>query len=125
MFNSCNNMEELTLGRNVQNIGDHAFYGCPYLTIVCSKNPIPPVCKAYTFDDSQKEARLYVPKGRKAAYEAADYWKEFSSIVETEDGGYEELPTGIKGDVNGDGKVTITDAVTVIDIIANGSGEEE
>lgn len=125
MFNSCDNMEELTLGRNVQNIGDNAFSGCPYLTIVSCKNPIPPVCKSYTFGDSPKEARLYVPKGRKATYEAADYWKEFSSIIETEDGDYEEPSTGIKGDVNGDGKVTITDAVTVVNIILNGGSEEE
>lgn len=45
---------------------------------------------------------LYVPYGCKAAYEAADYWKDFKEIVEF-----------IEGDVNMDGE---TDVVDVVDI---------
>ncbi len=38
---------------------------------------------SYTFSN-RKNATLYVPYGCKAAYEAADYWKEFMEIVEME-----------------------------------------
>jgi hypothetical protein len=46
----------------------------------------------YVFTN-RANATLYVPKGSKAAYEAADYWKDFKEIVE-----YDEStdPTGIE-----------------------------
>ena len=34
---------------------------------------------------NRTNATLYVPAGSKAAYEAADYWKEFKEIVEMEE----------------------------------------
>ena len=49
---------------------------------------------------------LYVPKGSKATYEAADYWKEFKAIVEMQE-----------GDANGDETVNITDAVSVVNYL--------
>ncbi len=36
-----------------------------------------------------------------------------------------QTDTPLKGDVNGDGKVTITDAIAVVNIILNGGSEEE
>ena len=51
---------------------------------------------------NRANATLYVPKGSKAAYQAADYWKEFKTILEFPD-----------TDVNQDGA---TDVVDVVDI---------
>ncbi len=53
------------------------------------------------------------------------------SVVASKDGYFDsdiattsvELNVGIKGDTNGDGKVTITDAVGVVNIILNGNTE--
>ena len=65
----------------------------------------------YTFE-TRANATLYVPKGSKAAYEAADYWKEFKEIVE-----YEAEDNYILGDVNGNGGVDIGDAVSIVNYL--------
>lgn len=51
---------------------------------------------------NRANATLYVPVGSKAAYEAADYWKEFKEIIEF-----------IEGDVNGDGESDVLDVVDI------------
>jgi hypothetical protein len=55
---------------------------------------------------------LHVPVGSKIRYSAMEVWKEFYSI--TEDAG----PSQKKGDVNGDGNVTIADVVAVLNLMA-------
>lgn len=58
-----------------------------------------------------ESATLYVPRGTKAAYQAAEGWKRFSKIEE-----YGSLA----GDVNGDGVVNITDVtMTVNHVLGN------
>jgi len=66
----------------VTSIGDAAFYDCTE-TSVTVKNPNPVSISSDVFSNSAN-ATLYVPTGSKAAYEAADYWKEFKEIVEIE-----------------------------------------
>ena len=55
---------------------------------------------------------LHVPVGSKIRYAAMEVWKEFAVIVE--DAG----PSQKKGDVNGDGNVTIADVVAVLNLMA-------
>ena len=70
----------------------------------------PPTCGDYVFYDIDKSAcKLKVPEASIDLYKAADQWKDFVKIMaigETE-----------AGDANGDGGVTITDAVSVVDYI--------
>lgn len=49
---------------------------------------------------------LFVPRGSKAAYKAADYWRDFMDMTEV--GNYEP------GDCNEDGFITISDAIEVV-----------
>ena len=73
----------MTIPNSVTSIGYYAFYDCSSLTSVTvgMKTPI-----AITDDEfsNKANATLYVPYGCKAAYEAADCWKEFKEIVEME-----------------------------------------
>ena len=55
---------------------------------------------------------LHVPVGSKIRYSAMEVWKEFAVIVEDADTGQK------KGDVNGDGGVTIADFVAVLNLMA-------
>ena len=79
-------LTEITLPCNITEIGAQAFENCNKLTKVISQ--IPPEKLHPTGDDCfngiSKECILYVPLGAKAAYESADGWNMFASIVEME-----------------------------------------
>lgn len=89
-FSGCSGLTKITLPNSVTSIGERAFSGCNNLTEVIVENPYPVSIEQYTFTN-RKNATLYVPKGSKAAYEAADYWKEFKEIVEITKSSYLEV----------------------------------
>lgn len=104
-FYNNTSLKEIIIPASVGTIGTNAFRGCIALTVVIVRNPEPVALGEYTFSN-RKNATLYVPKASVDAYTYATYWKEFNPII-----GYEV------GDANGDGKVTITDAVAVVNYI--------
>jgi hypothetical protein len=65
----------------VKDIGSFAFSGCNNLTSVKAEMPIPVTITQGVFSN-RANATLYVKQGCKAAYMAADYWKEFKEIIE-------------------------------------------
>lgn len=80
-FYFCRGLTSVTIGNGVTSIGKSAFSGCSGLTSVTVNKAEPISISAYTFSN-RSNATLYVPFGSKAAYEAADYWKEFKEIDE-------------------------------------------
>ncbi len=80
-FNGCSNITSLKLGNKLETIGSGAFAGCATLMKVYSTNLTPPT--GVVFDNkTYLQGTLYVVKGSKAAYEAADGWKEFWEIID-------------------------------------------
>ena len=114
-FAWCTGLTDVTIGSGVTSIEFGAFEDCSSLTSVTVKNPTP-VAIADNVFSNRANATLYVPYGSKAAYKAADYWKEFNEIVEAANPNPE--PEVTKGDLNDDGKVSITDVVMIIDVMA-------
>ena len=118
MFTNCSELSEITIPNTCKIIGDSAFYSCSALTSVTVLNPTPIYISQNTFSN-RKNATLYVPFGSKAAYKAANYWKEFKQII--------ELPGNIitfadsktkalcvsKWDTNGDGELSESEAAAV------------
>ena len=92
-------------------IGDEAFRYCDDLESVVIKNPVPPTISGLTFSKCQG-VTLYVPKGCVGAYRSADYWRYFEHITEM---------TGVKGDVNQDGDVNISDVMWTVNAILGNS----
>ncbi len=106
ILSSCSSLTSVTIGNSVTYIGFEAFYNCSSLTSVIVENPVPISIQNMTFSN-YANATLYVPAGSKAAYEAADYWKEFNEII--------ELPAN--GDMNGDGIINGIDLVAQTNLI--------
>lgn len=103
-FHGCY-IKNVTIPNSVTYICDGAFYYCFGLTSIIIPNSVtyigadafsinglknitvematPLTINSYVFSSSsQSNATLYVPYGSKAAYEAADNWKNFSKIFE-------------------------------------------
>jgi hypothetical protein len=74
----------------VTSIGNEPFHGCFNLRSVTVLNPKPVTITQKLFEN-QGLATLYVPQGSKAAYEAADYWKEFKEIIEIDETGIDQI----------------------------------
>ena len=80
-FRSCKGLTSITIPNSVTSIGERTFYRCPNLTSVTVGIPIP-LAINYDMFINRANATLYVPAGCKAAYEAADVWKDFKEIIE-------------------------------------------
>lgn len=83
-FSACPNLSTVTLGSGMTSISNYAFYNCPALTsVTCLATTPPTMATRDVFDsDVYSNATLHVPKGYKSAYQAADYWSNFTNIQE-------------------------------------------
>ena len=81
-FYECTGLTSVTIPESVTNIEEWAFWGCDNLTSVTVLNKEPIAFPAGLRVFSNNDAVLNVPDGSKAAYEAANEWKEFGRIME-------------------------------------------
>ena len=112
-FSGCTGLTEITLPESITKIDYYAFANCTGLTKITSLAQRPPTIfegeSSGTFKGVSKQTPVYVPKGFKPVYWVADGWKEFTNIYELD-----EVPVTNKCDVNGDGKVDVSDVNMVI-----------
>ena len=93
-FSGASSLRYFAFGSQVVDIGEEAFSDCAAVIEITSKAATPPVCGAQALDDINKwECKLYVPKGKQSAYQAADQWKDFFFSEEGE-GTSEQNPDG-------------------------------
>ena len=84
-FINCISLTSVTIGNGVTSIGDRAFLACSGLTKITVKNPTPPTLGISTFlNVDTATCVLEVPSGAKAAYKAANQWKDFRTINEVD-----------------------------------------
>ena len=113
----------VSIPNTIQHIDDRAFYGCNNLTTVVVNIDSPLTIDGSTFSN-RANATLYVPSGAKAAYQVADYWKEFKEIIEmtapspsivfADD--YVKTICVANWDTNGDGELSESEAAAVTDL---------
>ena len=83
-FDDCSGLRSVTIGNSVTSLWGISFSQCSSLTSIYCKVQTPPIVESYAFNNINASATLYVPTGSKAAYAAADGWKDFKTIVEVE-----------------------------------------
>ena len=74
-------IQTIKLPKSLTFLDEGAFWYCNQLATVTVQNAVPLSIASSTFN-TRSSITLYVPYGSKAAYEAADVWKEFKEIVE-------------------------------------------
>ena len=125
-FMGCTALTSVTIPRSMNTVGSDAFMYCVKLSSVSVFATIPPKTYEYSFSN-RRNATLYVPKGCKPVYEAADYWKEFGLILEMDvDGQTNNLLPFADGevrrlciqnwDVDGNGEFSEDEAKAVTDL---------
>ncbi len=107
----CSALRRVELGPNVAYINANSFNGCSKIKTLRVRRSTPPNATSGVFNDLDKwSCTLYVPKGTVDTYKNANEWKTFFFISDDE-----TEPSS--GDVNGDGKVNVSDVSVLISMI--------
>ena len=121
-FANCNKLDSIAIPNTVAYICNYAFSSCKDLRSILSSIKAPDNVSMGTgvFRGSPTETcTLHVPKGTHDLYAEADEWKDFLNIIDDLDG-----PV-IPGDVDGSGKVSVSDVTTLVNMILGVVAKDE
>lgn len=82
-FENNGSLQSVVIGAGITRFNGWEFAYCSKLRHVYVSSSVPPACAYRTFEGvNLPAATLYVPVGSKEAYQNAEYWNKFGSIVE-------------------------------------------
>ena len=84
-FYNCDKLETIKIPRSVTTMGENTFQYCRSISTIEVNREYPiSVSSGIFLASSFDKAKLIVPAGAKNAYEKANVWKDFGSIIELE-----------------------------------------
>jgi hypothetical protein len=109
--NDKGQVKKLTLPASMKYIASYGLSGAAKLDTLVSKAMTPPVCASnyyslnndYRWEVTGSIPRVFVPAGSKAAYLAADGWKNYPDSVYRQTGIFVNLGTGMANNVSPNG----------------------
>jgi len=120
-FSNCTNLKSIFIPKEVTNMGSSFIGYCSGITSIKVEWEEPITLGYGVFSSFASNATLYVPLGSKAAYEAADQWKDFKEIKEYSpsicfaDANVKAICVA-NWDTNGDGELSEDEAAAVTDL---------
>lgn len=109
------NLKELTIGSNVQLIGDSAFINAS-IQKINTPHKTPPEIGERTFNRSTlNNSKVFIPARCHLNYMRDQNWREFYFIIQEE--------TAFSGDVNCDSEINVADINSIIDRILSNNNE--
>ena len=101
-FYGCKSLKNVSFGKNIEEIGTSAFSGCDALETLKANWTMPIETPDNTFSNTvYKNAKLYIPGGTMAAYQATGCWNKFQSIMPVQYKVTVDVTTGGSVRVNG------------------------
>ena len=85
-FGKCVGLTSIIIPESVTTIGGSCFNYCSGLTSITVKSSTPVEISPFVsvfYKIDKKSCKLYVPVGSKSLYQAANQWKDFENIIET------------------------------------------
>ena len=82
VFYDCASMAHINIGENVESIPNYAFKRCSTVTDMTVAATVPPTVGSSTFGTLQRSIPVTVQCEATAAYQAAQYWNEFTNYNE-------------------------------------------
>ena len=112
-FSFCYGLTSITIPESVTSIDGYAFEYCIGLTdFYCYAENVPTTGSSAFYGSPIESAILRVPASALNSYKTTEPWSGFGTVL--------AISSGKKGDLNGDDKVDIADAVSVLDLMAEG-----
>ena len=81
LFNHCEQMTGVTIGKGLTSIHRYTFRGCTALRNVEMRRTTPPTISEHLFDDCPNLAHIYVPASAVNAYKTATGWSAYANKI--------------------------------------------
>ena len=117
-------LSSVKIPASITSIESQAFLACEQLKTVTVDGKEPCLIEQNTFP-YRTESTLYVPTGCKAAYEAAEYWKDFKEIIEMDETAPITIGKSGKASYCGDKSLDFSYSEEVKAYIATGFDKDE